>query len=397
VSTTTTNGHVSASNGQSDIPSLTFVNPDELVTTYRVCLWAAPGQGKSVIACSAPGPILVLSADRPTAYQFARAYWTGQRDREIREIRYIDVNTLRGILKYLREDPAGREIQTVVVDPLSNIYDQLVRTAPKRNDGEVDYQAVNLTILSFLTALRPLDVNVVLIAHEKLNDGKKGDGLLYPALGGPSLINKVLAEMDICSHIERQTRTIDVEGRSVEQARYVGQLQPANGIVCKESTVTDLGPYRIADLSRWFAVANTAADEGMPWAEVAADGWTDVSPGDADAPEEPVAVEQPDAPTPEASATSERVATSAAAATPGPAEPNPALASVIADLEELLSTDDGLGELRRAADERMRDLDCWPGQRYDEIKQAGDKAGLRALLGRLPAPTPDSATTRKAA
>lgn len=389
MSTTTANGLAPASNGQSDIPSLTFVNPDELVTTYRVCLWAAPGQGKSVIACSAPGPILVLSADRPTAYQFARAYWTGPRAREIREIRYIDVNTLRGILKYLREDPAGREIQTVVVDPLSNIYDQLVRTAPKRErDGEVDYQAVNLTILSFLTALRPLDVNVVLIAHEKLNDGKKGDGLLYPALGGPSLINKVLAEMDICSHIERQTRTIDVEGRSVEQARYVGQLQPANGIVCKESTVTDLGPYRIADLSRWFAVANTAADEGMPWAEVAADGWTDVSPGDADAPEEPVTVEQPDAPpleTPVTSAPAESVAA------------NPALASVIADLEELLRTDDGLGDLRREAADCMRDLDCWPGQIYDEIKQAGDKAGLLAVLGRLPAPASAAATTRKAA
>jgi hypothetical protein len=358
----------------SDVPSLIFVNPDEIVTTYRVCLWASPGQGKSVIACSAPGPLLVLSADRPTAYQFARAYWTGPRHREIREIRYVDVNTLRGVLAYLREEegqpPGGREIKTVIVDPLSNIYDQLVQTAPRRDDGDVDYQAVNLSVMAFLRQLRPLDVNVVLIAHEKLNDGKKGDNKLYPALGGPSLVNKALGEMDICSHLERQTRTIEVGGRMVEQARYVGQLQPADGIVCKESTGTDLGPFRIADLSRWFALANAAYDQGMPWAEPQEGGWADVLAGDAEAPADnaPVAFEGSPAeptPTPEP-----------ATATLGDLD-----AATLIALAEILRTDDGLDALRKEADGLMCEVNCEVDQRLRELTQAGgDELKLRALI-----------------
>lgn len=264
---------------ESDIPTgLMFVDPDEHTTTYRACIWAAPGQGKSVIACSAPGPLLVLSADRPTAYQFARVYWTGARHRDIREVRYLDESTLSAIYRYLRDSDAGREVRTVVIDPFSNIYDALVRTGPKRGDGETDYQVVNQKLLGFLTSLRPLDVNVILIAHEKLNDGKKGDGMLYPALGGPALINKVLAEMDICAHVERQTRTVGDAGDEHEQVRWVAQLQPGNGIVCKESTGTDLGAWRIADLARWFEVANSALapDRDMPWGERDSGGWTDV-------------------------------------------------------------------------------------------------------------------------
>jgi hypothetical protein len=47
-----------------DIPQgLAFVDPDETDDTYRCCLWAAPGQGKSVAAASAPGPILAEEAE----------------------------------------------------------------------------------------------------------------------------------------------------------------------------------------------------------------------------------------------------------------------------------------------------------------------------------------------
>ncbi len=365
-----------------DVPALTFVNPDEQATTYRVCLWAAPGQGKSVCACSAPGPILVLSADRPTAYQFARAYWAGRRD--IREVRYVDANTLAAVYAYLRNDPDGKEIRTVIVDPLSNIYDQLVRTAPKRNDGDIDYQAVNLKVLGFLTSLRPLDVNVVLIAHEKLNDGKKGDGMLYPALGGPALINKVLAEMDICAHLERQTRTLDDGGR--EQARWIAQLQPANGIVCKESTGTDLGPWRIADLSRWFEVANNALapDADMPWSERDAGGWADIAPPEGDAPT-PVEIVQPTpaATVDEAPAEPDR---------DGPQAPSPDPASD-RKLAALLAPEDEITRLRRAADAGMRALSAPAKQRLAELQKAGDDVrALDDLIARIadamPTPTP---------
>lgn len=61
--------------GETDVPDsiLEFVNPDATDDTYRAVLWAAAGQGKSVAAASAPGPILVLSADRPTRLSDLRA------------------------------------------------------------------------------------------------------------------------------------------------------------------------------------------------------------------------------------------------------------------------------------------------------------------------------------
>jgi hypothetical protein len=245
-----------ATDAKSDVPNtlLEFVDPHATVTTYRVCLWAAPGQGKSVAAASAPDPILVLNADRPTAYMFARKHHAG---RDIREVRYVDADTLEAVYRYLASDD-GKDVRTLVIDPISHVYDQLVDSAPlqtiKGRTGP-NYQAVNKKLLGFIQALRTFDVNVVLVAHEKLGDGDDGGGKLYPALGGPSLINKLLAEMDIVAHIERHVRTREEEDE-VEEL-WVGQIQPRDNLVCKDST-GGLGDRRIADLSRWFEVASEA-------------------------------------------------------------------------------------------------------------------------------------------
>jgi hypothetical protein len=137
----------------------------------------------------------------------------------------------------------------VVIDPFHNIYDRLVDQAPKRPDGDPNYQAVNKRLLDFLYALRHHDVNVVIVAHEKLNDGKRGDGKLYPQLGGPSLINKVLAESDIVAHVEREP------GGDDQPTRFMAQLTPLGNLVCKEGTGMELGDRRELDLAAWFAEA----------------------------------------------------------------------------------------------------------------------------------------------
>src|SRR5207253_4756037 len=96
-----------------DVPAeLEFVDPAATDPTYRVCLWAAPGQGKSVAAASAPGPILILSADRPSAYRFARKHHKGK---QIDEVRYQDKDTLTGITQLLTSEPG--KYRTVIVDP----------------------------------------------------------------------------------------------------------------------------------------------------------------------------------------------------------------------------------------------------------------------------------------
>jgi hypothetical protein len=245
-----------------DLPApLEFVNPDDIDPTYRVVLWAAPGQGKSVAAASAPAPILVVTADRPSAYRFARKHH-GHTTESLREVRYKGPETLEAVYTYLRDNPA---VKTVVVDPVSNVVDQLADVAPLSREGDgPDYQWVNKKVLGFVKSLRAFDVNVVLVAHEKLNDGKKGDGKLYPALGGPALINKMLAEMDIVAHVERHVRQADGEDETVQ---WIGQIQPRANLVTKDSTDA-LGDRRIAHLSRWFELASEAlAPDDIPWTD----------------------------------------------------------------------------------------------------------------------------------
>ena len=246
---------------QTDVPAgLTFVDPSTAGARYRVVLWAAPGEGKSVAAASAPGPILAISADRPNAYRFARHKHAGT---EIRETRYYGEQTLADTYRYLRAHP---EIETVILDPFHNIYDVLVDRAPRRGDGDIDYTLVNKKLLGFLYSLREFDVHVVIVAHEKLNDGKRGDGKLYPQLGGPSLINKVLAESDLVARVEREAAE---DGDPDQTPRYVGQLDAGTRpIVCKQGTGA-LGARREIDLSEWFTIEAGALaplpETDLPW------------------------------------------------------------------------------------------------------------------------------------
>lgn len=247
--------------GESDVPNtlLTFVDPHEQAAQHRVVLWAAAGQGKTVGACSAEGPILAVSADRPRAYAVARQLHP---DKVIREVRYKDVSTLNSVYEYLRN--AGSDVRTVILDPFQAIYDHLVETGPKRRDGEPNWQAINKAILSFLYSLREFPVNVVIVAHEKISEG---EGKVYPAVGGPSLINKILAESDIVAHVER------VAGEG-DEVRYEAQLQPSGPLVCKDATGYGLGDRRALDLSEWFS-HQKAAGADLPWEgpEVGAQGY----------------------------------------------------------------------------------------------------------------------------
>ncbi len=249
-----------------DVPAPIFVNPLEVATTYRFGLWAASGEGKTVAACSAPKPILALNADRPSAYHFARKFYGLSAD-DLREMRYDDESSLAVAYAYLRGE--GQDVRTVSVDPVGHIYDAL-RTSGRfmrATDGEVDYDAVNAKILGFITSLRKLDVNVVLIAHERLNDGKKGDGKLYPSFGGPTLSTPILAERDGAAHVERYQRR-DPETAELGDVQWIGQIAPLGNMVGKGFGAA-LGDRRVLDLSRWIELLNEDFQpdtSDLPWA-----------------------------------------------------------------------------------------------------------------------------------
>jgi hypothetical protein len=259
---------------------LLFVNQDEVQTTYRICLAGEPGDGKTLAAATAPGPLLVLNADRPAAWDVAKRRHP---DKDIRETRYVDHTSLEATYRYLAT-PGGSQVGTVVVDPWSNIYDQLCATAPKKldnRDGEMkpDYEMVNSKLLGFITALRRFDVHVVIVTHLKENDGKKGDGKTYARFGGMGLIRKAMAEMDVIALIRRTTPE---DGEPV----WFAEVQPTDAWAGKDGTDT-LGARRVADLTRWVELARaanmtpTASD--LPWAD---DAVLPAVSGNPDAPTE---------------------------------------------------------------------------------------------------------------
>jgi hypothetical protein len=238
----------------SDISNLTFVDPDEQDNRYRICLWAQAGAGKTVAACSAPGPIVAVSADRPGAYRYARRH---HRDKSIREVRFEGQKTLDHVYLYLKQTP---EVKTVVLDPFGGIYDAIIAEIGGSNPQGAHYQKVNKKLLDFLITLRELDLNVVLVAHERV-EGDEDSGIQrMPALGGPKMIEKTLAEMDIVAWCYRVAQEDGTD-------KFLGQLVNARGRTCKDST-NALGRTRELNLGEWIETANQelyGADDPMPW------------------------------------------------------------------------------------------------------------------------------------
>lgn len=249
---------------RSDVPApLEFVDPTEVDSRWRVCLFSAPGTGKTVAACSAPGPIVTLSADRPGAYRFARRHHAGQ---VIHEYRFRSSDSLREVYDHVRANQD--EIGTVVLDPWNAMYDELVKERTSAN-GNTQWQKVNETALGVIHGFRDLDVNLVLVAHERREQDEKAEteAKMFPQLGGPALIQKIMAELDIVARVFRR----DPEGEG--ESSWEGQLVTARGYQCKDSTGV-LGRTRVLDLAEWFTTANAALSEpedDVPWVETEAE------------------------------------------------------------------------------------------------------------------------------
>lgn len=296
---------------KTDVPAnhLVFVDPEEMVPTFRIGIYAEAGQGKSVAALTAPDPIVVVSADRPTAYMFARQHhgydgrpdhhWTDpetgqhvpepddpddtpyvlERAKRFRETRFIDWTTMHGVYRHIRDLHGTPDaVRTLIVDPVSNIYDWLVANAPlQQRKGESDgpdYTWVNQQMMGFIKSLRPFDVNVVLIGHVREPKPKKGTkevGTIGPNFGGPSLVEQVMRELDILAHVELRPLPKLDDDDEFEEPRFVtvGQVQTMDtNLICKDGTGA-LGGRRVVNLSRWV---KRAADklgpqtDDLPWA-----------------------------------------------------------------------------------------------------------------------------------
>lgn len=224
---------------------LSFVTPGDTPATLNTLLYGPPGTGKSVAACSAPGPILYVNSEGPTALLKARQL---NPKTEIREVAFENAATLDQTYLYLK-DHGGKE-RTVVLDTIGEAHRALLDSYGGERPTLQQYGDVNLKIERFVRALRDLPINVVLVAHEQIDDQ---DGALTrrPLTGGKKLPEVVMAMVDIVAY------TGVVTGKDDAAPTYWGQVIEAEGRRCKDRSGA-LGEARQLDLTDWISTATAA-------------------------------------------------------------------------------------------------------------------------------------------
>ncbi len=91
---------------------LTFIEPSSAAPTLNILLYGPGGTGKTVNACSAPGPVLVGNAEGESALRFARGRWG---DDKIHEFPIAKAADLDALFLHVRE---GCEEKTLVIDSI---------------------------------------------------------------------------------------------------------------------------------------------------------------------------------------------------------------------------------------------------------------------------------------
>ena len=230
------------------IPALEFVEPGEAPDTQNVLLYGPPGSGKSVGASTAPGPILWLNAEGPNALRFARKHSKA----EIREVEVAGDASLKAAFLYIRE---GNGIKTVVMDTIGEVYRILLEEISGSKQPTLqNYGDVNTKLERFIRALRDVDVNLVLLAHEEIAD-IDGMPTRRPVTGGKKLPEQVMAQVDIVAYTGVVPATDDTS------ARYVAQLVESHGRRAKDRSGA-LGAARDVNLTEWIDIATATEKEG---------------------------------------------------------------------------------------------------------------------------------------
>lgn len=255
-----------------DIPAgLVFADAPPAPDTFNVMLYGPPGSGKSTAAATAPGPVLWINAEGAGALAYARKT-AAQRATSIHEVR-IDDHTdpqqaLHQVIAHVRSG-ADPQVKTVVLDTVGKMREALIRKLVQRGSKNTlqQFGEVARILGEFVRLMRDAPVNLVLLAHEQVDDAD-GDRIVRPQIGG-SLTESLPADMDVVAYcgVHRDGDTI----------QYLGVLVEVNGRRAKDRS-GGLGASRPLDLADWLAAYRAALASGdLPW---------EPPPGESDAEDE---------------------------------------------------------------------------------------------------------------
>lgn len=227
--------------------------PEDGKLTQNILLYGQPGVGKSTGALSAPGPILVLNAEGQGGLRFGRKLYGND---HVREVAVVGKKTLDDAYLYLKDGKGGEK--TVVIDTVGELYRVLVdEAAGGRTPAIQHYGDAGLIIERFVRALRDIDMNVVLVAHEELCETQDGN-VLMPMCGGRKLAPKLCAMVDVVAYVGVKP------GKDGAPPKFMGQLVSGGGRYAKDRN-GGLGATRELNLTEWIttkAAALAPAKEG---------------------------------------------------------------------------------------------------------------------------------------
>lgn len=218
----------------------------------NVLLYGPPKSGKTVGACSAPGPVLLVNADRPNASRYAHGLYGDA-------LSEVHVDGLQTLIDVTLALDAG-DFASVVVDPIGEVHRAVIEDLsgrairPKINE----YGDTTVHVERFCRALCEKPLNTILVAHETAHPDEDTGGferLPYTGTNNPALGSKLMAMVDVIGY----TGTVEDDEGSV---RHLAQLINARGRRGGDRTGA-LGASRDLDISEWVETARENAPKAQ--------------------------------------------------------------------------------------------------------------------------------------
>lgn len=215
------------------------------MTTIRTLLYSSAGNGKTTAALTAPGPILLINADRPNASRAARKR---NPDAKVTEVQFEGRETLDKTLLAIKKDAPWA---TVILDTLGEAYrtmlDYVAGSSLKPTLAQ--YGDVQTIIDRWVRQMRDLPVNLVIVCHEEILESEDAPTIIRPLTGGRKTPEVIMGQMDVVAYVKV---VADDEG-----SRCMAQLTEQRGRRAKDGT-GELGAIREANLSEWIAAIDAA-------------------------------------------------------------------------------------------------------------------------------------------